>query len=167
MSEVKRNLSKKNYNQLDENFLYKKEPIIDNSFNIVDTPGHYHCKNWSFTCKKLDDGRVFMLDTYFNSFNHHHIEVTDENSHKFEKIFDFREVHKVGDSQADEYREADLFCVATGSGGYSCGGLYWVKNGAEKDLQLQIDKQEKEIDYAKRDLAYKERELERLKRGKE
>jgi len=107
-------LSKENYDKLNTNYLYKKEPIIDNSFYIGQTSATYHCKNWTFKVYKYDNGKVYMRDTYFNDSNHSY-EITDENINEFEFIFDFREVKKIRDHEYDEYNEDDIFRVATNS----------------------------------------------------
>lgn len=153
------NLSKENFDKLNENFLYRKEPIIDNSFYIGNTSGTYHCKNWTFKVCKYEDGRVYMRDTYFNDIS---TQITDENINEFEFVFDFREVKRINDSEVNEYNEEDLYRVATDSGGYSCGKLHWVKKDTVKPKQLLIDKKKREIESLKNKLGWAEDELVRL-----
>lgn len=154
-------LSKENYDKLNENYLYKKEPIIDNSFYVGTTPGTYHCKNWTFkVCKR--DGKAYMYDTYFDSWDSHLIQVTDININEFEIVFDFREVKKIHDSETNEYNEEDLYYAATNSGGYSCGGCNWVKKDAKKSKTLLIAKKEYEIKSLKKQLKWAEDDLKRL-----
>lgn len=151
-------LSKENYDKLNTNFLYKREPTWkDNHTNT------YWCKNWTFRVQKLKDGRAIMLDTYFNSWDSHRIEVTDQNINEFEVVFDFNEVKRIRDYEADEYDKCDKFRVATDSGGYSCGNLYWVKKDAQKSKNLLIEKTQSEINSLKRELEWKERQLKELK----
>lgn len=152
-------LSRENYDKLDKNFLYKKEPIIDNSFYVGTTSGTYHCKNWTFRVAKYDDGRAYMRDTYFNDNG---IEITDENINDYKFVFDFREVKQLRDSEANEYNEDNLYHVATDSGGYSCGGCYWVNKNIEKSKDLQIAKKQREIESIKNNLEWAERDLKRL-----
>lgn len=153
-------LSKENYDKLNTNFLYKKEPTINNNFSVGTTPGTYHCKNWTFRVSKYEDGKAYMNDTYFNDSNSY--EVTDENINDFEFIFDFNEVKRINDYEYDEYNEHDLYRVATNSGGYSCGKLYWVNKDAPKSKRLLIEKKEQEIRSLKNKLEWAENDLERL-----
>jgi len=153
-------LSKENAERLNTNYLYKKEiPPRD----IDKYPcGPCWCRNWTYRCKGPGrDGNYYMYDTYYDDWDSA-ILVTDENINDFEVVFDFREVKRIHDGEADEYNEKDLFCVATDSGGYSCGGLYWVKNDAVKSKDRLIHKQQNEIESLKRQLKWAEEELERL-----
>ena len=106
-----------------------------------------------------------MLDTYFNSWNSHKIEVTDENIDEFEVVFDFREVKRIHDSEVNEYNKEDLYRIATDSGGYSCGRLYWVRKDTEKSKDLIINKKKEEIESLKRQLRWAEDTLERMLNG--
>ena len=158
-------LSKENYDRLNENYLYKKEPIVDRSMYIGTTPITYHCKNWTFKVHKYDDGEAYMIDTYFNSWDSHKIKVTDENIDEFEVVFDFREVKRIHDSEVNEYNKEDLYRIATDSGGYSCGRLYWVRKDTEKSKDLIINKKKEEIESLKRQLRWAEDTLERMLNG--
>lgn len=152
-------LSKENYDKLNTSYLYKKEPIINNSFYVGRTSATYHCKNWTFKVYKYDDGRAYMRDTYFNDAG---IQVTDENINEFKFVFDFREVRKISDSHVNEFAEEDLYFVATDSGGYSCGGCNWIKKNAKESKHLLIKKKEREIESLKNQLQWAENDLERL-----
>jgi hypothetical protein len=154
-------LSKKNYDTLDENFLYKKKPIIDNSFSVGTTSGTYHCQNWTFKVKKKD-GEAWMIDTYWGSSYGSGHKVTNKNMKEYKKIFDFREVRRIMDNEVDEYNQKDLFFVATDSGGYSCGHLYWVKKTAEKSNEKLIKKKKTEIESYKRKIDWAEQDLRDL-----
>jgi len=153
-------LSKENYDKLNENYLYKKEPVKRDSF--TDT---YWCKNWTFKVHKNKEGRATMLDTYFSSWDSHRIEVTDENINEFEVVFDCTEVKRISDYEYNEYNDNDLFRVATDSGGYSCGHLYWVKKDTPKSKDLIINKQKEEVESLKRQLKWAEETLERMLNG--
>lgn len=151
-------LSKENYDKLNENFLYKKKPVIDNSFSVGTVPGTYHCKNWTFRCAKKD-GNAWMVDTYWSSGNYRN-EITDDNIEDYKKIFDFREVKKIGDYEIKDYEDKDLIVAATNSGGYTCGNIHWVLKTAKKSQKCLIEKTkdkirslENELDWCKRDLA--------------
>lgn len=153
-------LSKENYSRLNENFLYQKEPTVTTATWSASHP--YHCKNWTFKVYKLQDGRAFMLDTYFDSWDSHKIQVTDENIDDFKIVFDFRDVKRIRDSEYDEYNDEDLYRVATNSGGWTCGNLYWVHKETQKSKQLLIDKKKNEIQYLKHKLERTKNDLERL-----
>lgn len=150
-------LSKENYEKLDANFLYKKEPIRKD--NYTDT---YWCKNWTFIVRKCDDGRAYMLDTYFKSWDSHRIQVTDDNINEFEIVFDFRDVERISDHVVYNYEKDDLFRVATDSGGYKCGKLYWIKKGTPMSKRLLIENKKSEINSLKRQLEWAESELKKL-----
>ena len=158
-------LSKENYDKLNENYLYQCEPVINNSFYVGSTPATYHCKNWTFKVHKYDDGRVYMFDTYFDSWDGHNFLLTDENIDNFKFVFDFREVKRIYDDQTDEYNEEDVYRVATNSSGYSCGHLYWIKKDTEKSKQLLIDKKQREVNSLERDLKWAKESLENLLKG--
>jgi len=151
-------LSKENYEKLNENFLYEKKPIIDNSFSVGTISGTYHCRNWTFRMFKKD-GRVFSSDTYFN---YRYEEITDENINDYEKVFDFREVERVNDDSFGEYDREDLFYVATNSGGYTCGNLWWKKKSTKKNKLLVIHKKEEKIKKAERDIVFYKGEIKRI-----
>lgn len=151
-------LSKENYDELNENYLYQNEPDESNHVNYIG--GTYWCRNWTFKVRK-HDGEAYMYDTYFDNWDSA-IKVTDENIDDFKFVFDFREVSGISDSTIDEYNEEDLYRVATNSGGYSCGHLYWVKKDTQKSKQLLIDKKKREIRSLKNNLKWAEDELERL-----
>ena len=53
-------LSKENYDKLNENYLYKKEPIINNSFYVGRTPATYHCKNWTFKVNLANGSQPYI-----------------------------------------------------------------------------------------------------------
>ena len=149
-------LSIDNYNKIIKTGLYKKEPPKD-YYNDV-----YWCKNWSFKPKFSDSGKIYMCDTYFNNWENA-IELTDKNFKEFEFVFDFELVKKISDSESDEYEKEDLFRIATNSGGYSCGNLYWVKKDAVKSNQKLIKKTLDRINFLKNEIEYEERRLKRLK----
>lgn len=152
-------LSKENYNKLNENYLYKREPIIRGNWIGYDV---YHCKNWTFRVRKFENGTAYMVDTYFNSLDSHYIEITNENINDFEIVFNFNDVKRIRDGEENEYNKEELFHVATDSGGYSCGNLYWVKRDAKKSKQLMINKKKKEIESLKRKLEWAEDDLKRI-----
>lgn len=150
-------LSKENYDKLDENYLYKKEPDPNKNY----LGGTHWCRNWTFRVEKIHDGRAFMYDTYWASSDDY-IEVTDENINEFEVIFDFREVEKIRFEDSNEYDKNDLIWAVTGSGGMASREHYWIKNGTKKSVSLQIEKKKEEIKCLKRYLEYAERELNEL-----
>lgn len=151
-------LSKEIYDHLNTNLLYKTEPRNRDAHT-------YHCKNWTFRVHKCDDNTAWMIDTYFNSWDSHRIQVTDDNFKSFEIVFDFRNVEKVRDSETDEYDDEDLIRVATDSGGYLCGHLYWKNRNTLKSKKKLIAKYEEEVRSAKYRLENAERNLNEILNG--
>ncbi|WP_346938228.1 hypothetical protein [uncultured Clostridium sp.] len=152
-------LSKENYDKLNENYLYERE-----AFKTGISDDYYWCKNWTFKIKKYEDGRVYMVDTYWgDSQDSLTFEVTDENIDKFKFIFDFREVERVPDSDIYDYEEEDLYRVPTNSGGRSCGKLYWKNKNTKKSNRLQIENKLYEIKQLENKLKWAREDLERLK----
>jgi len=148
-------LSKENFDKLNKNFLYKRQPCNGGS-------EPYWCRNWTFICQNSDDGKAFMVDTYFRNSS---IEVTDENIDFFKFVFDFREVRKIRDSEIDEYDDADLIWAATDSGGYSCGHIHWVKNDCKKSISKLINKTKNEISSLQSKIRFAEAELSKLEQN--
>jgi hypothetical protein len=150
-------LSKENYDKLNANYLYKKKNEIWNGIG-----DKRWCKNWTFVVRKHDDGSAVMLDSYYKSYDSHSYHITDKNIDEFYKVFDFREVKRIHDDEVDEYNEEDLFRVATDSGGYYCGKLYWVRKDVEKARGKLIEKAKYKVERAKSNLEHLERHLENL-----
>jgi len=139
---MSKNLSQKNYDSLDTDILYRKEP----DYNKDWLGGIYHCRNWTFRAiKRNHDGSAFMRDTYWSSGGGMCIEITDNNICEFEVVFNFTDVRQISDYEIDEYEKDDLYRTATNSGGYSCGHLHWVKKDAKKSQLKLIIKCENEI----------------------
>lgn len=148
--------------EFNENGLYKMKVPSREEYNNSDP---YWCKNWTFRPVKNSNGEWYMLDTYYNSWDSHKIKVTDENIDRFEFVFDFKEVKRISDNEENEYDEENIYCVATGSGGYSCGNLYWVEKDAKKSINKLISKQEKEIKSLENELEWAKSRLEKMKNG--
>jgi len=151
-------LSKENYDKLNENYLYRKEPP-DRSWKTL------WCKNWTFRIFKKD-GKAFMEDTFWSNGGHT-IEVTDDNINEFEKVFDFREVEKIHCDEADDYNDEDVYKVAIGSGGWEYGVQCFIKKGAKKNRQKLIEKKKYEIEQLKKQLEWAEEELKELMKEEE
>lgn len=151
-------LSEENYDRLNENFLYKKDPDPNKSY----LGGAHWCRNWTFKVEKRHDGRAFMYDTYWGSSSENYIEVTNENIKEFEMIFNFKEVERVPFTQADEYERENLIYAPVDSGGMTCTKFYWIKKGTQKSRELQIEKKKEEIRRLESKLEWAERELKEL-----
>ena len=152
------NLSKENFDKLDTNLLYKTEPTGTGGYTDI-----HWCKNWTFKVHKYEDkGTAWMIDTYFEDWDSHRIEVTDDNIDKFEIVFDFRNVERVSDYSTNEYEDADLFCVATDSGGSSCGHLYWKNKSTKKSIRKQLEKKQEELKSSQWRVESAERNLQRF-----
>lgn len=152
-------LSKENFDKLNENYLYRREP----SRKYSTSDDLYWCKNWIFKVKKHNDGTAIMTDTYWgNSSDSLMFEVTDGNIADFEFIFDFREVEKVHKDDIYNYEDEDIFIVALGSGGWTYGKQYFKKKETNKSKRLQIENLEYEIGKLEGHLRYKKEELKRV-----
>lgn len=151
--EVNKELTKENYNKINGNGLY----------DYLHKPKGYSrdaywCKNWSFTPNKRADGTIVMQDTYWG--NENCIWLNDDNFQSFKLIFDFTEVEQVHDNNVNEYDEKDLYRVATGSGGYSCGRLHWKNKKTKPSQRLQRIKKVEAIRDAERQLSWAKSDLE-------
>jgi hypothetical protein len=153
-------LSTENFNKLNMNYLYSKSPPENKNRDI------FWCRNWTFRLCTYNNVRAYMRDTYFNDSNTA-IEVTDENIDEFKIIFDFRDMEKIRDDEWDEYNLEDIIRVATNSGGYSCGGLGWVKKGTVKSKERLIKKQKDKIESLEWNLKWAKQDLEKLQKDNE
>jgi len=117
----------------------------------------YWARNWTFTPKKLDDGTIIMIDTYFHNKE---ITVTPENEHFFEFVFDFDDVNICQEHTYEEYDDCDRFIAATDSGGWYGKNTHWIKKGAVPSKKKMTDivednikRLESELEFAKKELA--------------
>lgn len=145
--------------QKDMDFDYRNMPTAQSAqqcLKLLD-------KNWQSFFKAIKDwSKAYMYDTYFDSWDSHRIQVTDENIDDFKIVFDFKEIKRIHNSEANEYNKEDLYHIATDSGGYSCGRLYWVKKNAVKSKEFLISKKKQEIESLKCQLKWAENDLKRL-----
>ena len=134
--------------------IYRCEPILE----IL--PGYkrntpYWSKNWTFRVRKYND-KYYMYDTYYG-IDEHPIELTDENFDQFEYLFDLDNIRVVnGYERWLEYPEEDRWCCGIDSG----GAKYLVRQGAQKNRDMVIDRLRRDIESLKREVARRERELE-------
>lgn len=151
-------LSEEKRNMINPNGLYSHEIVSD----WVYGNNKYWCHNWTFKPHIFDDGRVFMYDSYFDSWESSK-EVTDENFDEWKFIFDFNDVKPIGYYNAQEYNEEDLYRnIATNSGGYTCSDCIWVKKTAQKNIDKEIDLAKRELNSAKNEVEWRERYLNDL-----
>jgi hypothetical protein len=106
-----------------------------------------------------DDGRVYMMDTYYGDMA---TELTDENFDEFHFLFDFEKVQKVNEHVWNEYPEDKRFWAPTDSGGTYCGGSYFILKGAKPSKALKREILLTEIRSAESKLESKHYELQRL-----
>lgn len=153
-------LSQENIDKLHMNGIYKCEPVLSwlPSYKR-DNP--YWCRNWTFRPKKYRD-EYYMQDTYWSIGDDYPVKLTDENFDKFEFLFDLGDIRYVYDYERWlEYPDEDRWVVALDSGGYS-DAKYVVRRGATKVKERVIARMQRDINYLKRNLADKERKLERI-----
>ena len=155
-------LIKENREKINPRGLYKHDVVS----NWVYGDNKYWCRNWTFYPHFFDDGRVFMYDSYFNSWDSA-IEVTDDNFNEWQFIFDRDKVSRISYEQSLEYNEEDLYRnIATDSGGYSCSSCIWVNKGAKKNIDKQIEQAEHRLNNALHEVEWRKEKLERLKQQK-
>jgi hypothetical protein len=152
-------LSENNKNAIIKTGLYSHKPDVKYRGTLY-ADNLYWCMNWTFKPSFYQDGRVFMVDTYFNDKS---IELTDENIGEFTLIFDFNEVQQ--ESSPEEYNEDDIYHVAIDSGGMYCGGKYFRRKNAKRSKEKLIDICKSKLKSAEYDVKKYKRELEELNNG--
>ena len=136
--------------------IYRCEPMLDMLPSYKrDDP--YWCKNWTFRIWYRNNGTYWMYDTYYDGVDEYPIELTDDNFDKFEYLFDMDKIQFVNTySRWIEYPETDRWYV----GVRSAGREYLVRQGAQKNRTMVIERLRRDIESMKREVARKERELE-------
>jgi len=155
-------LSKKYAEQVNFFGLYKSAPMPETLPSYLRTDP-YHCHNWTFHPVKAKDPDtgilcVSMVDTYYGDFA---IEVTDENFHRFEFLFDTREYRDAGPYVPDDYDPKDYIRAAVGSGGIS-NAHYFIRKDAKRSREAMIRKCSRELSDLYRSLDLQETRLKQL-----
>ena len=152
-------LSQENINNLHMNGIYRCDPVLKwlPSYKR-DNP--YWCRNWTFRVKERN-GEYFMYDTYWSIYDDCPIKLTDENFDKFEYLFDLDDVRFIDYNSWIEYPEEDRWSVGLDSSGMS-HKKYIVRRDASKIKERVVDRMQRDINYLRQDLAYKERLLENI-----
>ena len=156
-------LSQENIDKLHMNGIYRCEPVLEwlPSYKR-DTP--YWCRNWTFKVKEYK-GKYAMYDTYWATGDDYPVELTDENFDKFEHLFDLTEVRFVNNYEDWlEYPDEDRWRVPLDSGGID-HPKYIVRCSAKKIKERVIERLQRDIDYLKQELEYKERILKGIING--
>ena len=136
--------SQENRNKLILTGLYEAEPN-KKIHSWYSEP--YWCFNWTFNVQyneRLD--KYSMVDTYYDD---KYFELTDEDFDLFTLIFDFNDVEKHNGNNIWDYDEDDRYHVAIDSGGMYCGGKYFIKKDATKNIEKVLRRLKEEIDSAK------------------
>ena len=157
-------LSQENIDKLCMTGIYKCEPVRSwlPSWRR-DNP--YHCINWTFKVRQYSDGTYVMYDTYWSGSDGFHVELTNENFDKFELLFDLNEMQRISPPDYYDYDEEDRYHLALDSGGYQYSKYYFVRKGAKKNKEKELDRLNRELESLKRQVKLKEEEIERAKRG--
>lgn len=122
-------LSKENEEKLilgEPRAYYKAEP-----FGYYAQPENarsaYWCRNWTFRPFKKSDGRIFMIDTFYDDIDRS-FEVTDENIDNFEFIFRKGEYARDNRGESWMYDPKDIKRARIGD--YE-GSSTWIRKGAK------------------------------------
>ena len=150
-------LSQENLDKIVWTGLYKHEPRKPK----YQGDNVYHCTNWTFRPVRYGDGTIFMRDTYWGSSSDGKcIDLTDDNFAEFQFVFDFEKVKNVSQDIWNEYEDEDKYTAAHDSGGYTCGGIYFVKKDCKPSrknkreiLLYKISSLESSLQYARDELA--------------
>lgn len=155
-------LSEENVNKLCMTGIYRCDPVL-----VWLEPWRrddpYHCINWTFKVRKYEgmDG-YYMCDTYWSTHDSLRVELTDENFDKFELLFDMNEVKRVSPSDFYDYNEEDCWHVALDSGGYQYSRHYYVRKGAKKNKEIQLERLSQELESLKNQVRWKEDEIAKI-----
>jgi hypothetical protein len=156
-------LTKENSDKLIPTGLYSHEPIDD---RFTATSGNYHCKNWTFRIKEGTEGRWWAIDTYFDSWDSHRIEVTDANFHEFSLVVDMETIEKVSQNEFELSADDAKYCLAVDSGGRSYPKFFRIKGRKAMKSKYRAQIVDK-IESAKRSLEWAEGELVRFDEDKD
>ena len=160
-------LSQENINKLCMTGVYRCEPVLSwlPSYKR-DTP--YHCVNWTFRVQKYDGSDTYyMRDTYWSGREGLKVELTDDNFDKFEFLFDLNEVRKVTPPDFYDYNEEDRWHIALDSGGYEYSRHWFVRKGAKKNKEVQLERLNRELESLKSQVRWKEDEIKRVEEVEE
>jgi hypothetical protein len=157
-------LSQENIEKLCMTGIYRCEPVLTwIELWRRDTP--YHCINWTFKVKRWDDGTYYMYDTYWTGCSGLSVELTDENFDKFELLFDLEQVQKISPPDFYDYNEENRWHIALDSGGYQYSKHYFVRKGAKKNKDIQLERLNRELESLKSQVRWKEAEIKRVLEG--
>lgn len=155
-------LSQENIEKLCMTGIYRCDPVLSwiESWRR-DSP--YHCINWTFKVVKYDiSDKYYMCDTYWSGGSGLRVELTDENFDKFELLFDLEQVQKISPPDFYDYNEEDRWHIALDSGGYQYSKYFFVRKGAKKNKDIQLERLNSELESLKSQVRWKEAEIERV-----
>lgn len=125
----------------------------------------YHCCNWNFKVRQKSDDNYYMEDTYWSGGDNLQVKLTDNNFDMFEFLFDMNEVQKVYPQDFYDYDEKDRWHLALDSGGIQFSKHYYVRKGAKKNKEIQLERLRYELDSLERQVRNKKDEIERVMKG--
>ena len=154
-------LSQENIDKLCMTGIYRCDPVPSwiESWRRDDP---YHCINWTFKVHRYPGDRYVMQDTYWSSGGGLTILLNDENFDKFELLFNMNEVSKVSPDEFYDYDETERWHVALDSGGYQLSRYYYVKKGAKKNKELQLQRLNQELQSLERQINIVKDEIKKL-----
>jgi hypothetical protein len=155
-------LSQENIDKLCMTGIYRCDPVLSwiESWRR-DSP--YHCINWTFKVYMYDEyNKIYMRDTYWSGGSGLSIKLTDENFDKFDLLFDMNDVHRVSPPDFYDYNEEDRWHIALDSGGYRFSKYYFVRNGAKKNKNIQLERLNRELESLKNEVKWKKEEIAKI-----
>ena len=106
--------------------------------------------------------KIYMRDTYWSGSSGLSIKLTDKNFDKFNLLFDMNDVHRVSPPDYYDYNEEDRWHIALDSGGYKFSKYYFVRNGAKKNKDIQLERLNRELESLKNEVKWKEEEIAKV-----
>lgn len=152
-------LSQENIDKLCMTGIYECEPVME-WLPLYKRDDPYHCMNWIFKVRQYEN-KFYMYDTYWST-DSFRVELDDKNFVKFNLLFDMNEVSRISPPDFYDYDEPDRWHVALDSGGYDLSKYYFVRKGAKKNKDIQLERLNNELESLKRRVELKEEEIKRI-----
>lgn len=154
-------LSNENIAKLHLNGIYTCQPQL-NWIESWRRDDPYHCINWTFKVMQNDSGMYYMRDTYWSSGGLR-VELTDANFDIFEFLLDLDEASKIGPPDFYDYNEEDRWHIALDSGGYQFSKYYFVRKGAQKNKEAELERLQSELRCLEHQRSTLEEKINKLK----
>ena len=137
-------------------FRYNKETRDKSSYDP------YHCFDGQLVCRKMSDGKMYLVDTYWSSTYENRRFTEDAANEQGDLTFvvnlDDTEVHSLGPRIYDYYEENDIFDT---SHQHNCYKQYRLRKGAKKSKSVMLMALGKKVSELRRQLTSISQDLER------